>query len=100
MKFAIKRVLPFLNNPKDQDPSYKMDLDFWDCFGSNNLCLITEEIGNCCLLASEPGFRYFNCYCKPVKFHIIYFRDFHVKELNLAQLFLILNVLSALEGTL
>ena len=25
-------VLPFLNNLKDQDPSYKTDLDFWDCF--------------------------------------------------------------------
>ena len=22
----------FLNNPKDLDPSYKMDLDFGDCF--------------------------------------------------------------------
>ena len=31
--FAIIRVLPFLNNLKDLDPSYKMDLDFWDCFG-------------------------------------------------------------------
>ena len=24
---------PFLNSPKDLDPSYKMDLDLWDCFG-------------------------------------------------------------------
>ena len=32
-KFAVIRVLPFLNNPKDLDLSYKMDLDFWDCFG-------------------------------------------------------------------
>ena len=31
--FAIIRVLPFLNNLKDLDPSYKTDLDFWDCFG-------------------------------------------------------------------
>ena len=31
--FAIIRVLPFLNNLKDLDPSYKMDLDLWDCFG-------------------------------------------------------------------
>ena len=30
---AIIRVLPFLNNPKDLGPSYKMDLDSWDCFG-------------------------------------------------------------------
>ena len=27
--FAIIRVLPFQNNAKDLDPSYKMDLDFW-----------------------------------------------------------------------
>ena len=32
-QFAVIRVLPFLNNPKDLDLSYKTDLDFWDCFG-------------------------------------------------------------------
>ena len=32
-KFAIIQVLPFQNNLKDLDPSYKMDLDLWDCFG-------------------------------------------------------------------
>ena len=31
--FAIVLVLPFQDNPEDQDPSYKMDLDLWDCFG-------------------------------------------------------------------
>ena len=31
--FAIIPISPFLNNPKDLDPSYKMDLDLWDCFG-------------------------------------------------------------------
>ena len=31
--FAIRPNLPFLNNPKDLDPSYKTDLDLWDCFG-------------------------------------------------------------------
>ena len=30
--FAIIWVLPFENNPKDLDLSYKMDLDLWDCF--------------------------------------------------------------------
>ena len=30
---AIIQVLPFLNNHKDLDPSYKMDLDLWDYFG-------------------------------------------------------------------
>ena len=34
MKFAMILVLPFLNNPKDLDPSYKMDLDIMDCFVS------------------------------------------------------------------
>ena len=28
--FATIQILPFLNNPKDLDPSYKMDLNFWD----------------------------------------------------------------------
>ena len=31
--FAIIPILPFPNNPKDLDPSYKMDLDLCDCFG-------------------------------------------------------------------
>ena len=42
--FAIIRVVPFLNNSKYLDPSYKVDLDFWDCFGMKKLCLITKEI--------------------------------------------------------
>ena len=33
MNYSYKRVLSFLNSPKDLDPSYKMDLEFWDCFG-------------------------------------------------------------------
>ena len=33
MNLAVIQVLLFLNNPKDLDPSYKMDLDFWECFG-------------------------------------------------------------------
>ena len=42
---ALIQVLPFLNNPKDLDPSFKMDLDFSDCFGrKKNLCLIIKEI--------------------------------------------------------
>ena len=42
---AVIRLLPFQNNLKDLDPSFKTDLDLWDCFGSKNkLCLITEEI--------------------------------------------------------
>ena len=29
MTFCNNTSLLFLNNPKDLDPSYKMDLDFW-----------------------------------------------------------------------
>ena len=31
--FAIIPTLPFLNNAKVLDPSYKMDLELLDCFG-------------------------------------------------------------------
>ena len=36
--------LLFLNSPKDTDPSYKMDLDFWDKLEGKKLCFIAEEI--------------------------------------------------------
>ena len=53
--FAIIPILPFLNNPKDLDPSCKMDLDLWDLsckrgldlwivLEGKKLCLITKEI--------------------------------------------------------
>ena len=31
-----KDVFPLQNNPQIPDPSYKMDLDFWDCFRKKN----------------------------------------------------------------
>ena len=42
--FDVIQVLPFLNNPKCLDPPYKMDPDFWNCFGRKYIRLITEEI--------------------------------------------------------
>ena len=53
-------ILTFLNNPKDLDPSYKMDLDFWNCFGrEKNLRLIAEEIrhirGRACIYLLKEG---------------------------------------------
>ena len=36
-QIAIIRVLPFLNNLKNLDPSYKTGLDFWACFGRGKL---------------------------------------------------------------
>ena len=44
MKFCNNTNFTLPNNPKDLDPSYKMDLDLWGCFGREKLCLITEEI--------------------------------------------------------
>ena len=46
MKFCVihVHVLPFLNIPKDLDPSYKTYLDCWDCFVRKKLCLIAKEI--------------------------------------------------------
>ena len=39
------QVLLFLNNAKDLDPSYKMDLDFRNCFGrGKKLHLFSKEI--------------------------------------------------------
>ena len=35
----------FQNNPKDLDPSYKMDLDLWDCLGRVKLVLQRNFIG-------------------------------------------------------
>ena len=44
--FAIihVQVLPFLNNPKNLNQSYKRDLDFWDCFGrKKNYTLLLKK---------------------------------------------------------
>ena len=35
----------FQNNPKDLDPSCKMDLDLWDCLGRVKLVLLQNFIG-------------------------------------------------------
>ena len=33
----IRLCFAFQNNPKNLDPSYKTDLDLWDCLGRINL---------------------------------------------------------------
>ena len=37
---AMRWISPFKNNPKNLDPSYKMDLDFRDCFGRGNTLVL------------------------------------------------------------
>ena len=45
VQFSYKMGFLFQKNPKDQDLSYKLDLDLWDCWtGIENPCLITKEI--------------------------------------------------------
>ena len=37
--FGSKVGVSLVNNPKNLDPSYEMDLDFLDCFGRENTIL-------------------------------------------------------------
>ena len=37
--FSYDRFFSFQNSPKNLDPSYKMDLDLWDCLGMVKLVL-------------------------------------------------------------
>ena len=41
---AIIQVLPFLNNPQDLDPSYKMDIDFWNFLEGKNSILEVKNM--------------------------------------------------------
>ena len=44
--FAYKtEFFPFQNDPKNLDPSYKMDLDFWHCLARVKLVLQQDFIG-------------------------------------------------------
>ena len=39
ISLVIRQIFSFQNNPKDLDPSCKMDLDLWDCLGRVKLVL-------------------------------------------------------------
>ena len=56
----------FLKNPKDLDPSFKMDLDFWDCFGSRSLGLLWKR--NFLDLRTNKVLCYISEYCNFAKF--------------------------------
>ena len=53
--FTVIPISPFQNNPKDLDPSFKMDLDLWDCFGRKKLHLIIEEIRLLKMVSGDPA---------------------------------------------
>ena len=44
MKFCSKTSFTVSKQSQSLDPSYKMEVGFWDCFRTKNFCLITEEI--------------------------------------------------------
>ena len=44
--FGYTTVFSFQNNPKYLDPSYKIDLDLWDCLGRVKLTLLQNFEGN------------------------------------------------------
>ena len=49
--------LPFLDNPKDLDPSYKMKLDLWNCFGRKKTLSYNRKN-----MISEPYTYHNNCF--------------------------------------
>ena len=52
MKVYYNTNLPFLNNPKDLDPSVKTDLDLWGCFGRK--IILSYNQGNTVFLFLNP----------------------------------------------
>ena len=54
-------VLPFLNNPKNLDPSFKMDLEFWDCFRRKKT--LSYNLKNTINITSRVDFLKLN-FCK------------------------------------
>ena len=44
INLCYNTILTFLNNPKDLDPSYKMDLDIWNVLEGKKIHLKAEEI--------------------------------------------------------
>ena len=42
ISLIIRRIFSFQNNPKDLDPSCKMDLDLWDCLGRVKIGIIAK----------------------------------------------------------
>ena len=45
LRFYKTEIFSFQYNPKNLDPSYKMDLDLWDCLGRVKLVLGQNFIG-------------------------------------------------------
>ena len=45
--FSVTRlgIFSFQNNPKNLDPSYKTDLDLWDCLGRVKLVVYQTYVG-------------------------------------------------------
>ena len=48
-------IFSFQNNPKDLDPSYKMDLDLCDCFLKGKTCTTAKFHRTCLDICSHSG---------------------------------------------
>ena len=64
-------ILPFQNNPKTLDTSYKMDLDFLDCFEEEKLILQHNFI--------RPGPRGYNNFSCSTQLNMKFFQLINVK---------------------
>ena len=40
--YKTRIIFSFQNNPRNLDPSYKMDLDLWDCFRKGKTRIIAK----------------------------------------------------------
>ena len=52
------QVLSFLNNPKDLDASYRMDLDFWDCLEGKSLSYNQRNLLSAFSVMNPVGWSY------------------------------------------
>ena len=68
---VIRQFFSFQNNPRNLDPSYKMDLDLWDCLGRVKL-ILQQNFSELILICSHsresktPSFSRIN-----IVYHII-----------------------------
>ena len=67
LNFAIIRVVPFLKNLKDLDPSYKMDLDHWDCFGRKKTLSYIQRKTVSARLMQAPSIKCTHVRCRDGK---------------------------------
>ena len=71
-------LFSFQNNPKDLDPSCKMDLDLWDCLGREKIGIIAKFHRTDLVICSHsigtkpPSYSQINMvYCKNLRKNLL-----------------------------